>query len=130
MHMISIRRAFAGIGTGLALLLAFNPPADATPDTATRTAVTDICTTGFRGQPDYDRHCLLTGHPADAEHVWKHAGYTRTERTAQCRTALRLGMPTVVRETRGDIITDTYRNTKAMSRWVAEAGARECFRIG
>lgn len=134
MHMKSIRRAFAGIGAGLiTLLFTTTPAADAaTHHTTTATASargSDICTTGFRGQPAYDRACLTVGNYLDARREWR-TGYTAKERRAQCRTALTTGMHTVVIETRGDVIRDTYVNDKVMIRMTEWAGAAECFRIG
>lgn len=123
--MNTFRTAFAGILTGLAVLLTtLTPSAQAAPEHV----VASVCETGFRGQPAYDRMCLVTGHYDDARRKWRN-GYTKAERTAQCRTALRVGMPAVVRETRGDVISDTYRNDRAMIRLTTMAGARECFRI-
>jgi hypothetical protein len=128
MHMIGMRRAFAGITAGIALLMAINPPAEAAPRTASTPAVADVCATGFRGQPAYDQHCLTTGTWHDARREW-HTGYTTKERRAQCTQARRLGMVTVVRETRGDVISDTYRNDRAMTRATALVGSLECARL-
>lgn len=128
--MNMIRRAFTGTLAGLVLLLtaltALTPSAQAAPAHADAPSV---CKTGFRGQPAYDRNCLIRGDYFDAMHVWKNAGYNKAERRAQCRTALRTGMPALVRETRGDVLYDTYRNYGAMIRLTAWAGAAECFRI-
>lgn len=126
MYLKNIRRALSGISLATLLALAPGIPADAATEPTARTSV---CQTGFRGQPAYDRACLITGNYFDAQHVWAHSGYNRAERKAQCRTALRTGMRTVVIETRGDVISDHYRNDRAMIRLVAWAGADECFRI-
>lgn len=126
MYLKNIRRALSGISLATILTLAFNPPADAA---TAPTARTSVCETGFRGQPAYDRACLVTGTYRDAVREWKRP-YSRAERKQQCRTALRTGMASVVTETRGDMITDRYRNDDAMKRAVAWVGVRECFRIG
>lgn len=126
MNMTGIRRAFTGIGAGLALLFTPTTAADATP---APTARVTVCETGFRGQPAYDRACLITGNYRHAQREWR-TGYTLAERKQQCRTALRTGMPALVTETRGDVIGDRYRNNHAMVTLTAWAGAAECYRIG
>lgn len=124
--MSKIHTMFAGITAGFILLFtALTPGAQAAPQTA---PTASVCETGFRGQPAYDRMCLVTGHYDDARREWK-SGYSKAERTAQCRTALRVGMPAVVRETRGDTLFDSYRNYQSMIRLTALAGAAECFRL-
>lgn len=122
--MSMIRTMFAGMLAGLIALFTFTPGAEATPKALTAS----VCETGFRGQPAYDRMCLTRGDYFDAMRMWEN-GYSRAERKAQCRTALRVGMPAVVRETRGDVLFDTYRNYRGMIRLTAWAGAAECFRI-
>lgn len=126
MYLKNIRRALSGISLATILTLAFNPPADAAPEPVSRTSV---CDTGFRGQPAYDRACLITGNYRHAQREWR-TGYTLAERKKQCRTALRTGMPALVTETRGDVIGDRYRNNHAMVTLTAWAGAAECYRIG
>ncbi len=122
-HMI--RRALTGVTLTALLTAAFNLPADAAPAPQARTSV---CETGFRGQPAYDRACLVTGTYRDAQREWKR-GYTPAQRKQQCRTALHTGMPALVTETRGDVIGDRYRNDRRMRQLTARAGAVECFGI-
>lgn len=122
MHMISIRRAFAGIGAGIALLFTPTTAADATP-------LHSACN-GFRDQPAYDRHCLTRGDQADAAVLW-YTTYPASDRRAQCHQALKNGgMVAVVTETRGDLIFDAYRNDRQMTRWVARMGVAECVSLG
>lgn len=124
--MITIWRAFAGITAGLVLLMtALSPSAQSAPASHRELSV---CDTGFRGQPDYDRMCLIIGDYYDAKNEWR-GGFSLGERKAQCRTALRTGMPAMVRETRGDVLYDTYSNNETMVRLTAWAGAAECYRI-
>lgn len=126
MHMISMRGAFQGIGAGLLAILCTAGPAQPAPmATTTASAAPGICATGFRGQPDYDRLCLITGTAADAGIEW-FTTYPTADRKAQCRTARRTSMASVVTETRGDMITDRYRNDATMLRLVTRMGAREC----
>lgn len=124
--MMTIRRAFTGIGAGLVLLFTATSTADATPATTTPHSKS-VCTTGFRGQPAYDRLCLTTGDLGDAAYEW-YAPYNRSERRAQCRMAVRLGYRAMVTETRGDVLSDTYRNDHAMVRMVAVVARAECAR--
>lgn len=123
MNLIGIRRAFAGIGTGLALLFA--------PTTADAAAPrTSVCDTGFRGQPAYDHQCLTRGSQAEAAVQW-YTTYPTSDRRAQCRLAWRTGdMVTVVTETRGDMIRDTYTNDRQVIRWAARMGVTECVAMG
>lgn len=123
--MTRIRRALAGTTTAIALLLT---PATAQATPTPTTPEHPICATGYRGNPDYDRHCLSTGNQNDARHEWR-TGYTPTERRKQCRTALHTGMVFLVNETRGDVLYDTYRNDRAMVRLTAWAGAEECYSL-
>lgn len=126
MHMISMRGAFKGISAGLiTLLFAAGPALPAPMATPTADAAPGICATGFRGQPDYDRLCLVTGTPADAAVEW-YTTYPASERKTHCHTARRTGMATVIIETRGDMISDRYRNHRTMLRLTARMGAREC----
>jgi hypothetical protein len=126
MNLMGIRRAFTGIGAALVVLFAPSTAADAAPAPTHRPS---ICDTGFRGQPAYDRACLTVGDYTDAKREWR-TGYTPAQRKAQCRTALRTSMPSLVTETRGDVIFDRYRNRRAMITLTAWAGAAECYRIG
>lgn len=113
--------AFAGVGAGLALLMA--PTVSAAP---TAGKVVTICETGFRGDPAYDRACTAVGTQADAGVAW-YVGYTDSQRKADCRSAKRLGgMVNVVRETRGDVLYDNFRNHKQMIKWTADMGAANC----
>lgn len=122
--MISIRRAFAGIG-GLVLLFTATSTAGATP--AAPRGEHPACASGFRGQPAYDRHCLTVGGFGDAAYEW-YAPYRRGERRVQCRMAKRVGYRAMVIETRGDVLGDTYRNDRAMVRLVVAVGRAECAR--
>lgn len=109
--------AAAVLGVGLMLLA---PSADAS------TTARSVCDTGFRGQPAYDRLCLATGKQSDAGVAW-YVGYSDSQRKADCRSAKRLGgMRNVVKETRGDVLYDSFRNHKDMIRWTADMGAANC----
>lgn len=127
--MISIRRVFTGFAGsigGLALLFAPTTAADAT--TAHRAAPEHpACATGFRGQPAYDRHCLRRGTVHDARREWKSA--PRSERRAHCDMAVAIGFTTMVIETRGDVIGDTYRNNRQVIRWTVGAARLECSKL-
>lgn len=90
------------------------------------TGVVSVCDTGFRGQPAYDRLCLATGKQSDAGVAW-YVGYSDSQRKADCRSVKRLGgMRNVVKETRGDVLYDSFRNHKDMIRWTADMGAANC----
>lgn len=126
MHMIGIRRAFAGIGAGLLILLTATTQTNATP----HTPMASVCATGFRGQPAYDRHCLTRGDHADAAVQW-YTTYSTADRRAQCQRAWSTGdMVSVVADTRGDMISDAYRNDRQVIRWVARMGVAECVARG
>lgn len=111
--------ALAGIGTGLVLL--FTPSASAQPTESAHS----VCDTGIRGQAAYDRECLVRGNVGDAGVAW-YVGYTDAQRKADCRAAQRVGMLTVVRETRGDVLGDNFRNAGQVVRWTAQLGSANC----
>lgn len=120
--MRAIRTAFAGIIAGLITLAT---PGQALPAPAPETQPT-VCATGFRGQPDYDRLCLVTGTRATARELWY--GQPAPRRALQCRDALGTGMRSVVHNALGDVISDTYRNDRQTESRVAAVGIAECLR--
>jgi hypothetical protein len=139
MRMISIRRAFAGIGAGLiTLLTATTPSAQAAP-TPTHPLMASVCDTGYRGQPAYDHACLTHGTPKDAARLWnavpegkrgqEHDDYT-TQRGI-CRYAHRHGgIMTATRELTGDVTYDTYRNNEQVNRWAGQDATLTCAQLG
>lgn len=120
--MRAIRMAFTGVIANLIILFA---PGQALPATAPEPH-TAVCETGFRGQPDYDRLCLVTGTRATARELWY--GQPAPRRALQCRDALGTGMRSVVHNALGDIISDTYRNDRQTESRVAAVGIAECLR--
>ena len=120
--MRAIRTAFAGIIAGLITLAT---PGQALPTTAPEPR-TAVCETGFRGQPDYDRLCLVPGTRAIARDIWY--GQPAPRRTYLCYVALVKGMRTVVADQLGDMISDTYRNDRIMANNVTGAGIKDCAR--
>jgi hypothetical protein len=84
-----------------------------------------VCGTGFTGDPAYDRECLTRGTREDAAVAW-YVGYTDGQRNVDCRAAKRQGMVAVVRETRGDVLTDNFRNGQQMIEWTARMGTADC----
>lgn len=86
----------------------------------------NVCETGFTSDPAYVRECMAHGTREDAAVAW-FVGYTDAQRTADCRTAWRTGdMVSVVRETRGDVITDNFRNGEQVIEWTARMGVADC----
>jgi hypothetical protein len=86
----------------------------------------DVCRTGFTSDPEYRRHCLSTGTKEDAAVAW-YVGYSDAQRLADCRWAAKHGgMVRMVRETRGDVLTDNFRNGQQMIRWTARMGVVDC----
>lgn len=120
--MRAIRMAFTGIIAGL---IALATPGQALPAPAPEPHPA-VCDTGFRGQPDYDRRCLITGDRATGRDIW--TDHPLAARMHQCRAALTAGLRTVIIESRGDVIRDTYRNDRQMIRWATAAGVAECSR--
>jgi hypothetical protein len=135
MRMISIGRAFAGITLGMiTLFTATTPGAQASTPTAHH-PVASVCDTGYRGQPAYDRACLSTATMASSVATW-YAGtdsahpLTPDQRRALCRQAKRHGMASVVHETYGDVLYDTYANNRQAERWTTAVGRGECWALG
>jgi len=118
---------FAGIsGVLVALVAAVAPSAQG----STSRGDGVVCSSGFRGERAYDLVCLGTGTQADAALAW-YLGYSDEQRRADCRSAQRMGgMLTVVKETRGDVLFDNFRNDGQMVRWTAEAAVANCVAWG
>lgn len=141
MHMINIRRAFAGIGAGLLTLLLTNTPSAQATTTATTTMATTatICDTGYRGQPAYDQHCLTTGTPADASDLWRSVeegrkGHEHDDYMTQrgiCKYANRHGgIMNAARELVGDMSYDNYKNNEQVNRWTGQDATLTCAQLG
>jgi hypothetical protein len=128
------RRARTGLAfgtvTGLFLGLAALFSASATEGAASTVSKVSICETGFPSDPDYAAECMRDGTREDAAVLW-YFGYSDAQRTADCRTGRRTGdLIGVVRETRGDVITDNFRNGEQMIRWTARMGVADCESLG
>lgn len=89
-----------------------------------------VCETGFTTDPEYVRECMSNGTREEAAVAW-YVGYSEEQRAADCETAWRTGdMVLVVRETRGDVITDNFRNGNQMIEWTARMGVANCAALG
>lgn len=124
-----IATAFAGITAGMVALFGF------TAEAATVHTAPSVCKTGFRGQPDYDRHCLKRGTVGDAGVVWFYGGNDKalsdTTRRQICREVKRYhGMRNLVHELYGDVIYDSFKNNGQMEKWTASMGTSDCAALG
>ncbi len=97
--------AAAVLGVGLMLLA---------PSAGASTAARSVCDTGFRGQPAYDRACLVKGSAGDAGVAW-YVGYTDGQRKADCRSVKRLGG-----------MRNVVRRRAATCSWTTSATMRTC----
>lgn len=132
-HKIAV--TLAGVLAGLAVV--FAPVSHAAPFKVT--TVTDVCKTGFRGNPAYDRKCLRTGTVRDAATLWfgtpvgsaQHMRDDDTTRRNLCAFAYRHGG---VRAAAIDMVTDltydSYRNNRQVNNWVADMAQGDCLRLG
>jgi hypothetical protein len=131
-HKIAV--TLAGVVAGLAVV--FAPVSHAA--TSTVTTVNDVCKTGFRGQPAYDKKCLRTGTVGDAAKLWygtpvgsTHVRDDDMTRRNLCAFAYRHGG---VRAAAVDMVTDmtydTYRNNRQVNVWVADMAQGDCLRLG
>lgn len=131
-----VKKNRAGVVAGLAaaaLLTALGLVVTAEADTGTGAHIGepgDVCATGFTSDPAYRRLCMISGGTADAAHVW-FDGYTPAERDAHCVQAWRTGdLRSLVVETRGDVIRDSFVNDEDMINRVTEVGVMECVANG
>jgi hypothetical protein len=137
-HMITMRRAFAGITAGFLALFAFTTPG-AQAATPTPRSTPTICTTGYRDHGDYNRLCLTTGTPHTAAHLWNSVpegkpGHLHDDMTTQrnlCAHAARHGgIMAEARELVGDMTYDNYRNNEQVNRWVGQDATLTCAQLG
>lgn len=141
MHMISIRRAFAGIGTGLlTLLLTPIPGADAAPNhpAAPRPLMASHCPTGQQRTGDRTGLCLTNGTPRDAAHLWNTfpqgtKGHERddTDQRGICRYAYRHGgIAAAVADLTTDESYDHYANWSEVTTWAGQLATLTCAQDG
>lgn len=122
------KRSRAGVVAGVlaALALTVTGVAVSSDGGAEATEPVSVCETGFASDPQYRRLCMISGGTADAAHVW-FDGYTPAERDAHCVQAWRTGdLRSLVVETRGDVIRDSFTNDEDMINRVTEVGVMEC----
>lgn len=138
MHMINIRRAFAGITLGMIALFTATTPGAQAATPAPHTVAT-VCTTGFRGQPAYDKACLTHGTPHTAARLWNSVpegkpGRRHDDMTSQrniCAYAAHHGgIMAWARELVGDMTYDSYRNNEEVNRWVGQDATLTCAQLG
>lgn len=97
---------------------------------ASSSSVPSVCETGFTTDADYRAECMSEGTYAHAALAWYH-GYSDGQRKADCEWGWRIGsMATVVRETRGDVLTDNFRNGEQVIAWTAEIAVENCVAFG
>lgn len=119
---------FAGVLAALALTVA--GVAVSSDGGAEATEPVSVCETGFASDPQYRAECMSVGGTKEASEVW-FDGYTDAERDAQCVQAWRTGdLRTVVVETRGDVIRDSFTNDEDMINRVTTVGVMECVSNG
>lgn len=93
-------------------------------------SVPSVCETGFTSDADYRDECMTEGTHAHAALAWYH-GYTDEQRVADCEMGWRIGsMVDAVRETRGDVLTDNFRNGEQVIAWTAEIAVENCVAFG
>lgn len=139
MHMISMRRAFAGIGAGLiALVCATTPNAQATP-AAPRPLMASHCPLGQQGTGDRKGLCLTNGTPRDAANLWHTfplgaKGHERDDDGTQrgiCRYAYHHdGIAADVTDLTTDQAYDHYANWNQVTTWAAQLATLTCAQDG
>lgn len=139
MHMISIRRAFAGIGTGLLTLLCATTPNAQATTAAPRPLMATHCPTGQQGTGDRTGLCLTTGTPRDAANLWHTfplgtKGHERDDSSTQrgiCRYAYHhAGIAADVTDLTTDITYDHYANWNQVATWTAQLATLTCAQDG
>lgn len=134
MNRVAKKRNRAGVLAGLAAatlltVLGVAVAAD-TGAEATEAKPVSVCETGFASDPQYRAECMSVGGTKEAAEVW-FDGYSPAERDAQCVQAWRTGdLRTVVVETRGDVISDSFTNADDMLNRVVTVGLMECVSNG
>lgn len=132
MNRVARKRSRVGVLAGVtaAALLTVLGVAVSADTGAEATEPVSVCETGFTSDPQYRAECMISGGTADAAHVW-FDGYSPAERDAQCVQAWRTGdLRTVVVETRGDVISDSFTNADDMLNRVVTVGLMECVSNG
>ncbi|MCP9209543.1 hypothetical protein [Streptomyces cucumeris] len=131
----NIRKAFAGILAGLALL--FAPVMATEADAATKGK--SVCDTGSRGQREYDRLCLKTGTFKDGAMLWLsvpagkkgHEKRDAYNRRSQCKFAKEFGgITAVARDLSFDVAYDNFRNHATVLNWSAAVAKMDCRAMG
>lgn len=99
----------------------------------------DVCRTGHRGQPAYDKACLRTGTPDHAAELWFSTPVGRrgaerddfTTRRGICKFAPRHGgIRRHAPQLAYDVVYDTFRNHRQVNRWLAQDAALNCRQLG
>jgi hypothetical protein len=138
MHMISIRRAFAGIAAGL-LTLAFTPaPGADAATTAPHPLMASHCPTGQQGTGDRKGLCLTNGTPRDAARLWsafpqgaKGHEHDDTDQRGICRYAYRHGgIAAAVTDLTTDESYDHYANWSEVTTWAGQLATLTCAQDG
>lgn len=135
------KRYAAITGAMLAAFALVGPAADAAtaPVPHRSTGPAQVCTTGLRGQPAYDRACLTEGTPGDARSLWFDTaegapGAERDDMVTRrniCKFAPdHGGIMKWAAEFVGDMTHDTYRNDGQVNRWVGQDAALDCAQMG
>lgn len=130
---------FAGITAVMVLLTA--PTADATtPHHTWRATINpNICETGFRDDPAYDRACLTRGVVGDAGALWYGIPKGRkgresddfADRRSICKLANQYGgIKRTVTELITDMTYDAYTNHGQVDRWTVSMARVDCTAMG
>jgi hypothetical protein len=132
--MNSMRKAFAGVLSGMILLFGITGSADAAPVKAK-----SVCETGHRGQKAYDATCLKTGTFKNGAALWLSIPEGKKgrevpdnfDRRSLCKFAGRFGgTRAVARDASYDVAYDAYRNHTAVLNWSASVAVLDCTSMG
>lgn len=120
-------KRIATVLAGFLALFAFNAPADAAP-ARTSASVASVCETGYRGMPEYDAKCLRNGTFKSGALLWLDNG--TDNRKFACRSAVRVGIRSAVRELVFDVAYDNYRNHTTVIKYATVVAKAECTALG
>lgn len=139
MNNVKANRVVVLLSAILALLTAPSGVADAAPAAGTRAAaVRSICETGYRGNPEYDRKCLVTGTFKSGATLWLsvpegrkgHVGREDYTRRSICAYPGEFGTRDAVTEALTDVAYDHYRNYRTVLRHAADTAVLDCRSMG
>jgi hypothetical protein len=139
MHMTNIARRIGSLLACALVIIATGGTVTTQASAAPHRPAASVCHTGYRGQPAYDAHCLVTGTPRAAAAHWASIptgtkGHEHDNMTTQrniCKYGHRHGsIAAWTTEAVGDVTYDHYRNNRQVNTWIGQDATLTCAQLG